>query len=402
VFSKRGTAVLEAPEERYASEGGGPRRVSGAAHRRLRRDLSEDFADDPYEDERPGTTRKGVRLRVRGLPTTKLGRIFAGCLLLLCVGLGVATYAMAKRFLLHDDRFVIPSSSSIQFDGTTHVRRAELLGVFGEDVERNIFSISLDQRRAQLEKLPWIEHATVMRLLPNKMRVLIAERTPVAFVRQDRHIGLVDRNGVLLDMPADTKTTEHYSFPVVTGISAADPLSTRAARMKIFERFTLELDSSGEKISQELSEVDLSNPEDVKALIPDHSAEVLVHFGEENFLDRYRRFKEHLPEWRAIYPKLASVDMRYERQVVLQMQPGSSVPSTASSDGGSADGSASSTSPAAGGTHSNGVAAVGTSAVKKKIDQKAKPRVVAAKNRPAGTKAPDGTPRYHPPQVVQR
>jgi cell division protein FtsQ len=96
--------------------------------------------------------------------------------------------------------------------------------------------------------------------------------------------------------------------------------------MKIFERFTSDLDSSGETISQELSEVDLSNPEDVKAMIPDHSAEILVHFGEDNFLDRYRRFKEHLPEWRTVYPKLSSVDMRYERQVVLEMQPGSSVP----------------------------------------------------------------------------
>jgi len=142
---------------------------------------------------------------------------------------------------------------------------------------------------------------------------------------------LVDANGVLLDMPVDAKASVHYSFPVVTGISAGDPVSTRAARMKIFERFTSELDGAGEKapgekISEELSEVDLSNPEDVKAMIPDHSTEILVHFGEENFLDRYRKFKEHLPEWRTVYPKLSSVDMRYERQVVLEMQPGSVVP----------------------------------------------------------------------------
>jgi cell division protein FtsQ len=116
----------------------------------------------------------------------------------------------------------------------------------------------------------------------------------------------------------------------VTGISANEPQSTRAARMKIFERFTSELDGAGEKISQELSEVDLSNPEDVKAMIPDHSTEILVHFGEGDFLDRYRRFKEHLPEWRTVYPKLSSVDMRYERQVVLEMQPGSGVPVAAS------------------------------------------------------------------------
>jgi cell division protein FtsQ len=254
----------------------------------------------------------------------------------LLLGFCLSVYLMAKSYLLHDERFVIPSSASIEFEGNTHVTRAQLLGIFGPDVERNIFTVSLEQRRAELEKLPWVAHATVMRLLPNRMRVSIVERTPVAFVRQGSHIGLVDANGVLLDMPVDSMGQEHYSFPVVTGISASDPLSTRAARMKIYQKFTSDLDSAGEAVSQELSEVDLSNPEDVKALIPDHSTDILVHFGDDDFLDRYRRFKEHLPEWRAVYPKLYSVDMRYERQVVLEMQPGSGVPMTPSANAAAA------------------------------------------------------------------
>ena len=317
--------MLEAPEVGYASETARPRRVSAAQNRKMRRDLIEDFADDSYQDDDlpVGRRKAGVRVRFRGLPTTKWGRIFAACGLLIFLGMGALAFAMVRSYLLHDERFVIPSSSSIEFDGNARVTRAQLLGIFGGDVERNIFTVSLEQRRAELERLPWVAHATVMRLLPNRMRVSIVERTPVAFVRQGGHIGLVDANGVLLDMPVDAKTGEHYSFPVVTGILANDPQSTRAARMKIFERFTSELDGSGEKISEELSEVDLSNPEDVQALIPDHSTEILVHFGEDGFLDRYRRFKEHLAEWRTLYPKLSSVDMRYERQVVLQMPPGS-------------------------------------------------------------------------------
>jgi cell division protein FtsQ len=326
--------VLEAPEDRYASEPERPRRVSAAPNRKLRRDLSEDFAE-PYEDDPAPTGRRGdgLRVRFRGLPATKWGRILAGCVLLVCLGVAGTAYLMARSFFLHDERFVIQSSSSIGFEGNAHVTRAQLLGIFGEDVERNIFTIALPERRAELEKLPWVAHATVMRLLPNRMRVSVVERTPVAFVRQGSHIGLVDASGVLLDMPMDAKSNEHYSFPVVTGISANDPLSTRAARMKIYQRFTTDLDSSGEKVSQELSEVDLSNPEDVKALIPDQSNEILVHFGEEDFLDRYRRFKEHLPEWRTVYPKLSSVDMRYERQVVLEMQQGAGVPVTPSANG---------------------------------------------------------------------
>ena len=315
--------MLEAPEQNYAPEPMVPRRRTVAPERKLRQDFSDDFADDLLDDDDAPVTRRrpNAKTRFRGLPATKWGRIAAGTAFLVLIGICAGVAMVARNMLLHDDRFVIQSSSSIEIEGNDHLTRAQLLSIFGGDVERNIFNVSLAERRAQLERLPWVEHATVMRLLPNRMRISIVERTPVAFVRQGSHIGLVDGSGVLLDMPTDTSANGHYSFPVVTGILADEPLSTRAARMKIFARFTSELDGSGEKISQGLSEVDLSNPEDVKALIPDHSADVLVHFGEENFLDRYRKYEAHLGEWRTQYPRLSSVDMRYERQVVLETGP---------------------------------------------------------------------------------
>jgi cell division protein FtsQ len=152
------------------------------------------------------------------------------------------------------------------------------------------------------------------------------ERTPVAFVRNGTQIGLVDANGVLFDLPEPDGTgaaipAPHYSFPVLTGISPADPLSTRAARMKLYMDFLAQLDAGGEAISKKVSEVDLSNPDDVRALVPDANTQatnVLIHFGQDKFLDRYHHYQEHLAEWRTQCPKLASVDMRYDRQVVLE------------------------------------------------------------------------------------
>ncbi len=437
MFSKRGAGVLEAPEQNRASEYDAPRRVSAASpNRKLRRDRSEDFADDPYEDDDvPMRTRgTGLRLRFRGLPTTKGGRIVAACFVALWLGMCVALVLMVRSFLLHDERFVIQTASSIEFQGNAHVTRAQMLSVFGEDIERNIFNIPLAQRRAELESLPWVAHATVMRLLPNRMRVSVIERTPVAFVREGNHIGLVDANGVLLDMPLAAKSDEHYSFPVVTGISANDPLSTRAARMKIYNRFTTELDGSGEKISQGLSEVDLSNPEDVKALIPDKSNEILVHFGDVDFLDRYRRFEAHLPEWRTVYPKLSSVDMRYERQVVLEMQPGAGVPVDSSAKDGAAvmaanskvaaatsqDAAVATVKPLAkppvkaSATHAAGMKGKPVTKVSahvsaksetafsvkaKKADAKVK-HVVVVKHHPVVAKPSAGTTQYHPSQVA--
>ena len=326
------------------------RRAADRNRMPLRRDsaYANDTTDDPDGEFEQKTRRPRVRFSFHGglLPKSLWGRIAMGCGLLLLGGAGVAAGLAVHSFLLHDEHFLVSSSQSIQIAGNSRLSRAQLLSVFGEDVERNIFNIPLAQRRAELESLPWVEHATVMRLLPNRVSVAIVERTPVAFVRQGTEIGLVDANGVLLNLPATspedasgqpdaaatTRTAPHYSFPVLTGISAEDPLSVRAARMKIYMGFVAALDASGENISHRLSEVDLSDPEDVRAILPDSAtggadsasggADVLVHFGDGRFLERYRQYQQHLAEWRTQYPRLSAVDLRYQRQVVLEMQPG--------------------------------------------------------------------------------
>jgi cell division protein FtsQ len=337
--------VLDAPEQDRAAASPVKRRRAAATELPLRRDYAgagnfdDDYAEgfDPETEFSRQARGTGLRLSLSGrlIPSSLWGRIAAGVGLVAFAGAGVAGALAVRNYLLHDGHFTVAGSGSIQIAGNSHLSRAQLLSVFGGDVERNIFRIPLDARRAELESLPWVAHATVMRLLPNQVRVAIVERTPVAFVREGPEIGLVDADGVLLNLPDPDASNSahpapHYSFPVVTGISASDPLSTRAARMKIYGEF---LGALGEDISQHISEVDISNPEDVRAIIPDnasgHSQDLLVHFGDEKFLERYRQYQEHLAEWRAQYPHLASVDMRYERQVVLQMQPGAATAAAA-------------------------------------------------------------------------
>ena len=333
--------MLDAPENSRVPQqkrAAGLKRSAPVTEMPLRRDASRDDFDR-YDDDAPDQrqrTRGAVRISFRDglIPKTLWGRIAAGCLLMLAAGAVIVSALIVRSFLLHDARFVVPTSESIELAGTGHLTHAQLLSIFGEDVGRNIFTIPLNDRRAELERLPWVEHATVMRLLPDRLRVAIVERTPVAFVRQGPHIGLVDAGGALFDMPspemvaAGGGATPHYSFPVLTGISYSDPLSTRAARMKIYMAFVAALDATGEKISSKLSEVDLSDPEDLRAVIPDAGgSDVLVHFGEDHFLDRYHAYRQHLAEWRTQYPHLASADMRYDHQVVLGMKPDAPVAS---------------------------------------------------------------------------
>ena len=157
---------------------------------------------EPGEEESFLRSRRRVQVRKGFLPKNRIARIalFFG----MAVGLALLTMLgiAVHDFLKHDPRFRIESASAIQILGNSEVTRPELLAVFGSDIGRNVFFVPLDERRAELEQLPWVEHATLMRLLPNQLRISIVERTPVAFVRRDKEIGLVDANGVLLEHDA--------------------------------------------------------------------------------------------------------------------------------------------------------------------------------------------------------
>src|SRR5450755_1082076 len=108
-----------------------------------------------------------------------------------------------------------------------------------------------------------------------------------------------------------------YSFAVIAGMNAGEPQSTRTARMKNYNVLVRELDSGGARYSQELSEVDVSDPEDVKVLAADANGEVLVHLGAWNYLQRYKTYVTHVQQWRQQFDKLESVDLRYDGQIIV-------------------------------------------------------------------------------------
>ncbi len=243
-----------------------------------------------------------------------------------------------KTYLGRDSRFRITGAGNIEANGLTEVSRAEMLPVFGEDIGRNIFFVPLNERRKQLEAIPWVQRATVMRLLPDQIHVTIVERQPVAFVRQGQQVGLVDADGVLLTMPPAMMAQHNYSFPVVTGIDPSQPLAMRKARMAVYERLLGELDANNQHLSEQISEIDLTDPQDARVLMPEQGTDILGHFGDDRFLERYQRYKAHIAEWRQQYPKLAAVDLRYESQVVLEMTPGTNAVAAAVGDSASTAG----------------------------------------------------------------
>jgi len=258
---------------------------------------------------------KRVSVRRGSLPPRTANRLMWLVLSLVVLGILGAAGASVYRYGKHSWRFRIDSSDQIEVAGAEHVAHAQIMEVMGGDIGRNIFFVPLAQRQQQLEQIPWVESASVMRFVPNRLRIEIHERTPVAFARIGSHISLIDAGGTLMELAPGGK--HKYSFPVIAGMNAGEPLSTRAARMKNYNELVREIDSSGAHYSQELSEVDLTDPEDVKVLAADANGEVLVHLGSGNYLQRYKTYVTHVQQWRQQFDKLESVDLRYDGQIIV-------------------------------------------------------------------------------------
>jgi cell division protein FtsQ len=219
------------------------------------------------------------------------------------------------RFRLHN----------VELRGGKYVTAEEVSEIFYPDRDQSIYLIPLEQRRHELEQLPWVRSATVMRLLPDRISVAVEERQPVAFLWTRRGIGLIDSEGVILDTPPDSS----WAFPVLRGVSEREPVEKRKTRLEPYVKLRSGLRGENGEFPQEISEVDLSDPADLAAVVTDSIGAVKLHLGDDLFPDRYALYGSHITEWRQQFSEIQSIDLRYQGQAVIQ----SGVPTTVRLDG---------------------------------------------------------------------
>ena len=214
-------------------------------------------------------------------------------------------------------------TDQIEIVGNHYVSRQAVLESFSPDIGKSILQVPLDGRRNQLEGIPWVSRAVVSRIWPNQIRVELAERTPIAYLRNGTDLSLIDAHGVILDRPVEA----NFQFPVVSGIVDAMPASDRELRMGLYAELLRDLDQVRPGASDHVSEVDVSDAEDLRATLAgvnqmgiagvDDQGPVLVHFGGKDFDAKFRVFVENIAQWRATVGRVESVDLRFSRQVVV-------------------------------------------------------------------------------------
>jgi|SRR5579863_735532 len=240
------------------------------------------------------------------------------------------SYALG-HYLLASPEMALIHSDQVQIAGNQYVPRGRVLEIFAADRNRSVLRIPLNERRRQLETIPWVEQATVRRALPNRIEVEITERTPIAFLREGSDLALVDVHGVILDRPLKA----NFHFPVITGIGADMPIEDREQRMQMFAGFSRQVESARSGAMDQVSEVDLTEAKDLRATISglqvvntsagaaandawgNADAPIVVHFGDSDFQSKYLTVLNDIGQWRAAAGRVESVDLRFNGEAVV-------------------------------------------------------------------------------------
>lgn len=240
------------------------------------------------------------------------------------------SYALG-HYLLASPEMALIHSDQVQVTGNQYVPRGRVLEIFSADRNRSVLRVPLNERRRQIETIPWVEQATVRRALPNRIEVEITERTPIAFLREGSGLALVDVHGVILDRPLKG----NFHFPVVTGMGGDMPIEDRELRMQMFAGFSQQVEAARGGAMDQVSEVDLTEAKDLRATISglqvannsggasandgwgNTDAPILIHFGDSDFQSKYLTVLNDIGQWRAAAGRVESVDLRFNGEAVV-------------------------------------------------------------------------------------
>jgi cell division protein FtsQ len=245
--------------------------------------------------------------------------LFYGLTLIVGIVLFVYINTTVEQFLISDTRFALPgppepglASPFFRIDHAVHASEQQIIQVFARDFGRSIYLCPIAERRRKLLAIDWVKDAWVSRMWPNRLVVSIKERTPVAFVQTliadgSMMYSLLDEEGVLLD----PQKTSQLGLPVLAGIPSKDSEASRRERVKRFLRLQSELGTHMKKIS----EIDVSDIDNLKVVIPFDNRAITLMLGNQNFKERLEKFLDNVDEIRQRMPGATILDVRLKGRI---------------------------------------------------------------------------------------
>jgi cell division protein FtsQ len=171
--------------------------------------------------DRPGRMKLLLRRQKRRLrPAGWI--LFAGIVVVLGYGLVHSAVpggwlAMARERLGKETAVAGLRVTDVVVEGRANTPEPLLRAALGVSRGDAILGFSVEDARARIETLTWVEHATVERRLPGTIVVKLDERRPFAVWQNQGKFALIDRDGQLV---TDQDVSQFRHLPLVVGAGA--------------------------------------------------------------------------------------------------------------------------------------------------------------------------------------
>ena len=106
---------------------------------------------------------------------------------------------------------------AVLISGQKEVAESEILNVLGINSESSLLTFDAYAARKKLENISWIAEASVQKLYPNKLQVVVREQEPFALWQRGQYVSLIAYDGSILSDHIDPEFAE---LPLVVGHGA--------------------------------------------------------------------------------------------------------------------------------------------------------------------------------------
>jgi cell division septal protein FtsQ len=237
---------------------------------------------------------------------------FAVKLLVFVVVLGYAAYRGMT---------LVAAAPSLQIGhmvvrGHERLSTGEVLALVDGLRGQNILAVSLIEWQQKLLASPWVESATIRRVLPSTVEIIIHERRPMGIGRIGTALYLIDPKGMIVDEYGPAYAD--IDLPVIDGLAASPQAGgsiVDLARAEFAARVIGAL-SVRPEIAKQVSQLDVSDLHDAVAILDDDT--VLLRLGESDFVARLQQYIDLAPTLRERVQGMDYVDLRFDERLYVR------------------------------------------------------------------------------------
>ena len=206
--------------------------------------------------------------------------------------------------------------SRVLIRGNERLSTGEVLAIVDGLEGQNTLTVDLDRWQKRLLASPWVEEATVRRVLPSRIDIHVRERRPMGIARLGSTLYLIDPRGVVIDEYGPNYAD--IDLPIIDGLAGRPGESLSAVdegRARLAGRLLAALQTRPE-LAKKVSQIDVSDVHDAVVMLENDTA--MLRLGDADFVERLQGYLELEPALRERVAQIDYVDLRFGERLYVR------------------------------------------------------------------------------------